>query len=198
LLSTIECRQLCKQGHLNEAKHVFQSMEEIMNDTYVFPAHVEQCSNEQQTFYDELQRSIQQVRSEISQTHVNLWNDAVNRQHVNQLHLTAKYFDRLFQSTFDDKKGETTLIDKQMQLLASYCLETFIRRLIDKPMRLFIDEDDDNARVIIRIEHDDKRNECHRIERFGRILNELEELFQTLHKHLLSRTIKIQTIKKKT
>ena len=197
LFFVVECRQFCKQGDLNRAKTLFQSIESVTQDPYLFPSSVDRSSQDQYSFYETFQRSIRQLRSDITQMHTTLWNDGVDRQLKNEVKVTSNYLDRLFQCTFYEDKGEKSLIEKHVQTFATYCLQGFIHRLIEKRSELTIEDDERTLRLVYSLDSDQESSGNHRIEQFDRALNYLREFFQALHTNLLSRTVKIQPANQK-
>ena len=173
---------------------MFQAIETITQDTYLFPA---QPSQHQHPFYETFQRSIRQLRSDITQLHTTLWNDGVDRQVKNELKVKATYLDRLFQCTFYEDRGEKSLIEKHLQTFATYCLQGFIHRLIEKRARLTIEDNGSTARLVYALEKDQDPVDNDRIEQFDQTLNYLREFFQVLHANVLSRTVKVQPANQK-
>lgn len=186
-----ECRKLRDNGNLTEAKIVLQTIDLITEDSFLFPKQIEKSAAKQNRFYEKFQQNLRQLRSEIFQMHSNLWNDGVNRHEKNELQLKTNELDRLFRCTFDEDNGEKNLIEKQIQTFANYCLQSFLHDLLEKPMRLIIDEDLKTTNVKIRLENDDENDE-NRMKQFEQILNDFKGFFHVLNVNLLSRTIKIQ------
>lgn len=191
LLLHLECRRLREKGNLSEAKIVLQSIDATTEDPYLFPVQVEKSAASQVPYYDTLQRSLRQLRSEIFQAHTNLWNDGVNRQKKNELLLKTNHLDRLFQCTFYEDRGEKSLIEKHIQTLANHCLQTFIHELVDKQIALIVEEDASTASANIRLENEEII-EPNRMKRFDQVLTYFKEFLHALNLHLLSRAIKIQ------
>jgi hypothetical protein len=185
-----ECRQLCKQSHLNEAKNLFQSIENLINDEYLFPNNNDKFYQQHYPLYESFQRSVRQLRSDISQTHIILWNDGIDRQNKNEFKINTFYLDQLFQCVFSEEKGEKVLMEKNIQTFALYCLQGYVHMLIEKRMKLIIDIE--TNMILIRIENDDEidRNDN---EQFHEIFNYLKRFFETLNTYLLSRIMKVQT-----
>ncbi len=99
------------------------------------------------------------------------------------------YLDRLFQCIFYEDKGEKLLIEKNIQTFATYCFQVLIQILIEKNMKLIIDEE--TTMIEIRLEENEE-NEENNIEQFNQILNYLKQFFDSLNTHLLSRVMMVQ------
>ncbi|CAF2030296.1 unnamed protein product [Rotaria magnacalcarata] len=185
-----DSRQLCKKGHLNEAKILFETIEKLINNEYLFPHSTDKFYQQHNPLYETFQRNVRQLRTDICQTHHSLWNDGVDRTIKNQLKLNLNYLDQLFKCTLYDEKGEKVLVEKNIQAFASYFFQGFIHVVVEKKTKLVIDVD---TKVIsIRMENDEEETEKNTIEQFNKTLNYLNQLFDTLNTYLLSRTMKIQ------
>lgn len=189
-----ECRQLCKKGYLYEAKEASKSIDNLMNNEYLFPKTSDKFYQQHYPLYETFQRSVRQLRSDICQTHHILWNDGVERTTTNQIRLEFNQLEQLFKCIFDEDQGEKLLMEKNIQTFATYCLQEFIRVLIDKKMKL--DVDVETTMVLIRMETDEDVERDH-IEELNEALNYLKNLFEILNMYLLSRVMKIQTSKEK-
>jgi hypothetical protein len=143
-----------------------------------------------------LQRSVDQLRSDICQTHHILWNDGVNRTNKNQLKLDLNDIGRLFECVFYEERKEKLLMEKNIQTFAMYCLQGFINVLIEKKLKL--DVDVQTTMVLITMDNEEEeeldRNE---IEQFNETLNYLKKFFEVLDMHLLTRVMKVQTANEK-
>jgi hypothetical protein len=184
-----ECRQLCKKGALNQAKILSTSIENLLHDEYLFPTTKDKLYQQHYPLYEIFQRSVRQLRSDICQTHHILWNDGIDRTNKNQLIINFDYLDRLFQCIFYEDKGEKLLIEKNIQTFATYCFQVLIQILIEKNMKLIIDEE--TTMIEIRLEENEV-NEENNIEQFNQILNYLKQFFDSLNTHLLSRVMMVQ------
>jgi hypothetical protein len=191
----LECRQLCKKGSLNQAKILSESIENFIRNEYLFPNTKDKVYQQHYPLYEIFQRSVKQLRSDICQTHHTLWNDGIDRINKNEFKLNIYYLDQLFQCFFYEDKGEKLLMEKNIQIFARYCLENFIEILIEKKMKLDIQEDT-TTMILIRLEDNEKINK-NNIEQFEEILNYLKKFFQVLNTYLLSRVMKIQTSNEK-
>ena len=190
----LECRQLCKQGDLNEAKSSYEAVENLIHNQYLFPKRNDRFYQQHYPLYELFQRSVRQLRSDICQEHHSLWNDGVDRTSKNQLKLDLNYLDQLFKCTFNEEKGEKLLMKKNIQTFASYCFQRFIHVLIEKKTKLVIDVET----KIVLIQMDDQeeigRNS---IEQFNETLNNLKAFLDILNTYLLSRVMIIQTLNNK-
>jgi len=189
-----ECRQLCKKGYLNEAKTAYKSIENLINNEYLFPTNTDKFYQQHYPLYETFQRSVRQLRSDICQAHNTLWNDGIDKTKKNQLKLDLNYIDQLFQCIFYEDKGEKLLMEKNIQAFATYFLQGFIQILIEKRIRL--DVDVDTTRILIRME-DNEEIEGNNIEQFNETLNYLKRVFDILNMYLLSRIMKVQTSNEK-
>lgn len=170
---------------MNEAKSVFQSIESIGQDVYLFPKRLEKSFDD--PLYEYFQRFLRQVASELCQLHTILWNDGVDRQTKNRFVLNNDDLDRLFQCEFVEEKDEKQTIEKQIQSFAQFVMEVFVASLLEKEIQLKIDEDSTTVSIQLEQEIFDEQN---RLEQFQDALNFIEELFNVLNSNLLSRQIK--------
>ncbi|CAF1079626.1 unnamed protein product [Rotaria sordida] len=190
-----ECRQLCKKGYLNEAKILYETIENLINNEYLFPPTNDKFYQQHYPLYETFQRYVRQLRTDICQTHHILWNDSIDRTNKNQLKINLNYLDQLLKCIFYEEKGEKLLMEKNIQSFASYCFQGFIHILIEKKMKLIIDVE--TTMVLIKIENNEEI-EQNDIEQFNETLNYLKKFFDILNIHLLSRVMKIQTSKDKS
>ncbi|CAF2511882.1 unnamed protein product [Rotaria sp. Silwood2] len=110
-----ECRQLCKKGSLNEAKNLYQTVENLINNEYLFPHTKDKFYQQHYPLYETFQKYVRQLRTDICQTHHILWNDGVDRTTKNQLKLNLNHLDQLFKCIFYEEKGEKLLMEKNIQ-----------------------------------------------------------------------------------
>ncbi len=192
----LECRQLCKKGSLNQAKTLSESIENLIHNEYLFPNNPDKFYQQHYPLYETFQRSVKQLRSDICQTHHILWNDGIDKTNKNQLKLNFSYLDQLFQCIFYDDKGEKLLMEKNIQTFAIDCLQGFIQNLIEKKMKLDIDEEETTTMVLIRLENNEEI-ERNNIQQFNETLNFIKKFFDVLNTHLLSREMKVQTSNEK-
>ncbi|CAF3487316.1 unnamed protein product [Adineta steineri] len=192
-----ECRQLCKKGHLNEAKNSYKSIENILNNQYLFPNTNEKFYQQHYPLYETFQKSIGRLRSDICQTHHILWNDGVNKTTQNELQLNLNYLDQLFKCIFYEDRGEKLLMEKNIQTFATFCFQEFIQIFIETKLKLVIDIE--TPVILLQMENDDDDIEKNNnIEQFNITLNYLKEFFEILNTYLLSRRMNIQTTKEKS
>ena len=185
----LECRQLCKQGALNDAKILSTSIDNLIQNEYLFPTNNTKFYQQNSPLYEAFQRSVKQLRSDISQTHHSLWNDGVDRTTKNQLQLNLTCLDQLFQCIFYEDKGEKMLMEKNIQIFATYCLQIFIQVLVEQNRKFLIDEQ--STMITIRMEENDETKD-NTIEQFNDILVNLKKFFDVLNTHLLSRVMNVQ------
>jgi len=189
-----ECRQLCRKGSLNQAKILSESIENLIHNEYLFPNNNDKFSQQHYPLYETFQRSVRQLRSDICQTHHILWNDGIDRTNKNQLNIQFDYLNQLFQCIVYEDKGEKLLMEKNIQTLATFCLQRLIQILIEKKIKLVIVEE--ATMVSIRMEENEEI-EGNDIEQFNETLKYLKKLFDVLNMHLLTRVMKVQTLNEK-
>lgn len=160
-----------------------------MKNEYLFPGNNDKTYQQHYPLYETFQRSVKQLRSDISQTHHTLWNDGVDRTTKNQLHINFMWLDQLFQCLIYEDKGEKSLIEKNIQTFATYCFQIFIQVLIEKNLKLTIEEE--TTMVVIQMDENDELKES-TIEQFNETLINLQQFFHVLNTHLLSREMKVQ------
>lgn len=185
-----ECRRLCRDGRLSDAKAAFHTIESLLTDEYLFPTSQDKAYQQHNPLYETFQRSTRQLRSDISQLHHTLWKDGVDDTQKNQLTLNFKYIDELFQSVLYEDRGERVLTEKNVQAFATYCLQRFIQVLVEKRMGLTIDAE--ATMVSIQLENADDDVERGDIEQLDQAFQHLQSFLETLNTHLLSRAMKVQ------
>lgn len=159
----------------------------MVDDEYLFP---NKGAISKDSMFEEFERSIRQIRSDINQMHAALWNDGVDRNKKNLLVLNNDDLDRLFQCDLIEEKSEKDLVEKQIEIFSKNFLEFYPKELIDKGKRLIVDEENPKE-IFIRIENSGEENEKSDVEQFDEAIRNLRVVLQILNANLLSRSMRI-------